>query len=216
MAEAGYDMATYLPEAQTAYETGIKVLQDMTGWNKIESPNEDIRCYRRPNEETNFDTFKADFVVEKAPEAVANYLYANWEAVNTELSQEDLDGAVIKLADMGDKAKVIQGKLKGAGPFQPRQITNCLFHLDLGSNTHAFAGVSVPSNAAIPEGCCEGRFRYFLQLMEPVAGDATRTNVQVVGLFDPQGSMPAALINGLLGRRAVFYGKLREKLHAEA
>ncbi|MEE4248601.1 MAG: hypothetical protein V2I33_24750 [Kangiellaceae bacterium] len=79
----------------------------MTGWNKIESPNEDIRCYRRPNEETNFDTFKADFVIDKPPATVANYMFANWETVNTELSQEDLDGVIAKICDMGDKAKVL-------------------------------------------------------------------------------------------------------------
>jgi hypothetical protein len=41
-------------------------------------------------------------------------------------------------------------------------MTYCMFSLDLGSNTHAFAGCSVPCNTPIPEGVVEGEFKYFL------------------------------------------------------
>ena len=60
----------YLAKAQATYDAGMKVIQDMTGWEKIESNSTNVVCYKRTNEDSSFDSFKADVYFDRPPAAV--------------------------------------------------------------------------------------------------------------------------------------------------
>ena len=62
----------------------------MVGWTKIYDEGS-IQCFRKPNEFSEFDTLKADGIVNKAPENVAHCLYQNWAQLNRELDDENLE-----------------------------------------------------------------------------------------------------------------------------
>ena len=67
----------------------------------------------------------------------------------------------------------------------------------------------------VGENIVRGVIKLGVYLFEPVAGDATRTHHQSVLLIDPKGNIPASIVNSALSNRAVFYEKLRDKIHEE-
>jgi hypothetical protein len=197
--------------AQSVYEEGIKVIQDMSGWTKIDSGNEEVVCFRRPND-TSFDTFKAEYFVDKAPQAVARYTFEQWGVLNAELQAEDIESfdCVKKL---NDDVSIYHGITKNKGPVDGRSLIVSSIFLDLGNNTFAVVGSSVEDESiALPGGKVRGEVILGVALYEPVAGDATRTHVQTITHVDPKGSIPATVVNSLLGNRAVFYAKLKDRV----
>ena len=65
------NLEKYIMKAQATYEAGLKVIQDMTGWNKLDTNSTNVVCYKRPNADTSFDSFKADVFFDRSPAAVA-------------------------------------------------------------------------------------------------------------------------------------------------
>ena len=84
------NLEEYILKAQATYEAGMKVIQDMSGWNKIETNSTNVVCYRRPNSDSSFDSFKADVFFDRSPAAVANYMIKNWGSLNVELQSDDM------------------------------------------------------------------------------------------------------------------------------
>ena len=71
------------------------------------------------------------------------------------------------------------------------------------------------SPVPVAEGIVRGEIKMSVYLFEPVAGDASRTHHQSVILVDPKGNIPASIVNSSLSNRAIFYEKLRVKIHEE-
>jgi hypothetical protein len=76
--------------AQTAYALGLEVMKDVNGFTKIYEGNE-VTGYTRANAQTNFNTLKVEYFVNKPPQAVSRYLFENYAALNEEFQEEDID-----------------------------------------------------------------------------------------------------------------------------
>jgi hypothetical protein len=74
-------------------------------------------------------------------------------------------------------------------------------------------GTSVDTDIPVKENCVRGELITAVHLFEPVAGDATKTHYQIVLLYDPKGAIPSPLVNAFLGKRAEFYGRVRDKIN---
>jgi hypothetical protein len=164
-------------KSQGVYDEGIKVIQDMTGWNKIETGNEEVVCFRRPND-TDFDTFKADLFIDKAPQAVARYCWENWPAINTELQEEDIE-SFERIKAINDDVCVFRPVTKAKGIVDGRYMTVGGCFLDLGNNTYAMVGSSLDDDSEFeaPAGKVKGELKLSVSLYEPAAGDANRTHL---------------------------------------
>ena len=62
----------------------------MLGWTKIYD-NNDVRCYRRPNDISDVDTLKADGIIDRPPEAVAQFCFDNWCELNREIDSDFIE-----------------------------------------------------------------------------------------------------------------------------
>jgi hypothetical protein len=204
------ELADIVASAQTVYDEGIKVIQDMTGWNKIDSGNEEVFCFRRPND-TDVDTFKAEMFVDKPPRVVARYLFDNWSALNAELNEEDIESFPM-VREYNEDVRLYHVITKDKGVVNGRSFLGSACFLDLGNDTIAVVGNSLEDPAfPCPEGKVRGEIKLAITLYEPAAGDATRTHIQVINLLDPKGSIPAMIVNSVLGNRAKFYAALKTK-----
>jgi hypothetical protein len=86
-------------------------------------------------------------------------------------------------------------------------------YLELGNDTYAMIGTSIDDpEFPAPEGKVQAQLHMGLNLFEPVAGDVNRTHLQSLTLLDPKGSIPALIVNGILGNRAKLYTALKERL----
>ena len=205
----------YLAKAQTVYEEGIKLIQDMTGWDKLDYESEKVTCSKRFVEETSFATLKADMFYDKAPETVAKYMFNNWGDLNLELNPDDLE-EYRRTATLNDEVHLWYAKSKKIGPIDPRDFAICSVYLNLGNDTFAIVQNSVDSDIPVPEGTTRADCKIFVHLLEPASGDSARTHYSGVFLVDPKGSVPSFVANGVMGRRAAFYEKLQEKIAAMA
>lgn len=105
---------------------------------------------------------------------------------------------------------------KPKGPVNARDFVNTLVFLPLADDTFAMVANSVEdSSVPVAESVVRGEIKIGVYLFEPVAGDATRTHHQSVVLVDPKGNIPAAIVNAALSNRAIFYEKLRDRIHEE-
>jgi hypothetical protein len=209
------ELEEILPKCQTVYDEGIKVLQDMTGWTKIDSGNEEVTCFRRPND-TDFDTFKAELFAEKPPRATARFVFENWTALNMELNEQDMESIEV-VKSFNDDAKLYFITAREKGIVSSRTFLVGGIFLDLGNDTFAIVGTSVEDPAfPNPEGKVRGEVRLSVTLYEPAAGDANRAHVQAVSIIDPKGSVPAAIVNSVLGNRAKFYAGLKDRINSNA
>jgi hypothetical protein len=176
----------------------------MTGWNNVDSGSEEVYCFRRPND-TDFDTFKADMFVDKPPQAIARYIFENWGAINEEFNEEDVE-EFKEVKRLNEDVAIYQVLTKPHGVVSGRQLLVSAVYLDLGNSTYAIVGVSIDDpDYPCPEGKVRGELRMGLNLFEPAAGDTNRTHMQSLTLLDPKGSIPAMIVNGILGNRAKLY-----------
>ena len=203
----------YLTKAQAVYEEGIKVIQDMTGWDKLDYESATVTCSKRFNEETSFATLKADMFFDKPPATVARYMFDNWGDLNIELNPDDIN-IYRREAQLNEDVQVWYAQSKPIGPMQARDFVLCSCYLDLGNDTIAIVQNSVDSDIPVPEGTTRADCKVFVHLLEPASGDASRTHYQGVFLVDPKGNVPSFVVNGVMGRRAAFYEKFQAKIAA--
>ena len=210
MAEATIDWNAAIAQTQERYDEGTKLMQDMTGWDKIAS-SDDVTCFKRLEEASGFAYFKAEFYVDQPAEKVARHLYENWGKINSELQPEDfVDGGVI--GKQSDDVQVKKTQLTAKGPVSARELHFTWVFLPLGEGTFAIAGSSVPTGLEPSADHVLADARVLVVTFEPAAGDANRTHFTSIAHIDPKGSVPAMVVNAIMDRRAAFYVKLREML----
>ena len=105
---------------------------------------------------------------------------------------------------------------KPKGPVNARDFVSTIVFLPLTDDTFAIVATSVDDTSVpVAESVVRGEIKIGVYLYEPVAGDATRTHHQSVVLIDPKGNIPASIVNAALSNRAIFYEKLRDRIHEE-
>ena len=213
MAESVLDWDSYIKEAQGSYETGITLIQDMSGWDKIQTKNEDVVCMKRLQEEESIAALKAEFYVDKSAEQISRYLYDNWLEINAEMQGKDFGGAE-SIGKHSDDVGLLRMRLKPKGPVSPREMQFVWVYLSLGEGTFAIAGRSVDTGIAPAADHVLGEFKTYLMTFEPVAGNSNRCHYTMVGHVDPKGNIPAVIINKIIGKRAAFYEGLKARCEA--
>lgn len=189
----GEEVQAFVAKAQTTYEAGLEMIQDMLGWSKIAQTDE-IVCYRKPNADTNFDSLKVEIYIPKPPSEVSKYVHTNWNEINMELDEENIESQTLvkNYAENVDLYYVVGKARTGVAS---RDLSYLLCMLQLDEATFAMVGTSVDAGIPVKEGAVRGELITALHLFGPVSGDATKTHYQVVMLFDPKGQLPAALVN---------------------
>lgn len=197
--------------ATNAYGQGIEIMQDVLGWSKIKE-NNGVAGYQRPNEECNFDSLKVEWYADKPASSISRYIFENVHTLNESLNPENIASFKI-IKEINDNVRVYSVQLHPMGPVSSRFLTTVAVYLDLGDGKFAIAATSVDAAelAPMPEDCVEGKLRLAVDIYEPVGDDTSRTHFCGVDLIDPQGSVPAMLVNSFLAERTTMWEKIKEK-----
>ena len=210
---ADLDWNTIIATTSERYETGIARMQDMTGWEKCGTGSDDVTCFKKFDEASNFALFKAEMYVDKPAELVGRHFYDNWGAINVELQPDDfVDGG--ELGKQSDDVKVRKFQISAKTAVSAREFHHSWIWLPLGNGTFAIAAYSCDTGVAPDADHVLGDANYIVMLFEPAAGDVNRTHFTSISHIDPKGSVPAVIVNAILDRRAAFYVSLREKAQA--
>jgi hypothetical protein len=113
----------------------------MLGWTKI-SDSEDVACYRKPNSYSAFDSLKAETVIPRPPEAVAKFVFANWENMNLTLDADNLESFEL-VREVNDKMKLFYAVARPKSGTSGRDVTYVCVFLPIDETTFAIVGNSV-------------------------------------------------------------------------
>ena len=84
------DPAPMVEAAKIAYEKGLAMLNDMSGWKKLNDVD-GVTGYEKPSDGIEFRTYKADFYINRAPKASSRFVFDNYADLNVELNPEDME-----------------------------------------------------------------------------------------------------------------------------
>jgi hypothetical protein len=104
--------------------------------------------------------------------------------------------------------------VKSHGPVKARELDTCGVFLELGDESYCEVGVSIETRREPRPNYVRAELVLGVSLYEPVADDPTRTHCTLVILVDPKGSIPAMIVNALMGNRTKFYEQIRDKINA--
>jgi hypothetical protein len=107
---------------------------------------------------------------------------------------------------------VFEVVFKGHGLLSGRDVDTFGVFLDLGSDTYAQIGLTCDTGRPPRPGYVRADLTGALNLYEPVGEDTSRTHVSYVMMLNPMGSVPAAIVNAILGRRTEIWEKFKERV----
>jgi hypothetical protein len=201
----------YMEKAKVAYERGMDLLSHISGWKKI-GERHGVAGYTRSSEGSNHKTFKAEFFVEKPPKFVSRYIFDHFPELNEEFNSDDLE-SVRETRSEGPNMHLHEVLVKSHGPVNARELETCGVYLELGDEIYCEVGVSVDTGRPPRPNCVKAELILGVSHYEPVCNDPNRTHCELVILVDPKGSVPAMIVNGLMGSRTKFYEQIRDKIN---
>jgi hypothetical protein len=193
-------LSAYLAKAETAYEQAASALNDTSGWTKSVNTVE-VVLSSRPSS-TGFHSMKGEFFVDKPAQRVTRWLFDNWESILQ--SHPSIEG-VATLHTFNEDAKLLYYIDVGAAVVAPRELTTFYQHLKIDDSTYANIGthVEVPGFVKRPD-TVAAETNYLMHLAKPVGDDPNKTQLSVILLADPKGSIPSTIANSIVSHHAQF------------
>jgi len=212
MAEAR--LAAYMAIAETAYNQGLEVVNDVTSWQTLKTTSNGYAS--RLSTPSGLPVFKFEGFIDKPVAAVKSYFSDHYESMSREFTPDMFDHqTTIQVFDA--TAKLIHEVTKSpVSIVSPRDVVYFDVTLTLDEGTYVIVDVSVEASEVPPvAGYVRVDLKYSLHIFEQVPGERVKTHLTHVALGDPKGAIPASFVNLSLGSRADFYDKVLQRM-AEA
>ena len=164
----------YVEKAKVAYEQGMGLINDMSGWTKFSEGNGIVIYYRAP-EDSDLRAIKVDYYVDKPCTEVAKYCFHNYHDLNMEFSPGDFEYFNIR-EKLNENMHIHDVAINSIGPINGRELQTVGILLELGDDNYAEVGTSINMDRPIREGYVEAVLSYGVTLYEPVINDANRTH----------------------------------------
>ena len=203
-------MQAWVQKAQEAFGMANEMYRDLNAWKKIHE-TEGITCSRRPNSNSDYDTFKADVYLDKSPSALARYMFDNNESNQEQLNGEIMESSKI-VNRIAENVKIVHSKIKGKGPVSGRDLVTISLLFEIEAGTQVIVTTSIDHDIPAEEGVTRADLVVDMVMIEPVAGDAKRAHMANISLFDMKGSLPSMIVNTMLDKQAQYYVSLKERL----
>lgn len=194
------ELEQMLEKAGEAFGTATEMLEDVTGWEEINSTGE-ITTYKKPTE-YGYNAIKLEAFFDKPFKAAADYAYQHlheWEVVHSDMASSTIEKT------FNDGSMLRKDVTKPHGPVSAREGHNYVSKQELDENTISILATSSPQEHPVSEGNVKGDLKFSLQMFMPVGGDPNKTHYQVVECIDPKGNIPNMLINQIVVDRAKLY-----------
>ena len=155
----------YIEHSKPLFQEGMELIQDMLGWTRVGDESEIINCFRRPNEGSDVDIFKAEVYYDGPVEKVSRWLFDNWGFVNKELTPEDSE-KFERIKEFNPNARTSYSLSKPKGPVSACDGVSFGMFLPIGENSFAQISHSIDSDIPVPEGVVRAEMRLAVHLYE--------------------------------------------------